>query len=380
MSLARESADLHARVQAFARGTPATGDEFPRLALDIAAFQRRHSPAFARLLTARGATLDTVDAIPAVSTDAFRLARVAVHPPEADVVRFATSGTTATPGTHAMRTTDTYRLLALTAGAGALLSVGPGPRVVVALAPRPAAPPTSSLAFMMQTFMEEWDGRALLRDPAGAPFDPRDPHRWLASAGGVDVDGLRRAARLASERQEPLLVLGTAFALVGMLDALAGGRLPVPRRTVVMVTGGFKGRTRELSPSRLRAAVAEALRVPPEQIVGEYGMTELTSQLYEGNLPGARRPGPAGLFQPPPWLAVSAVDPVSFRPLPPGAVGLARFVDLGNVDSAVAVLTEDLVRVHRDGVELLGRRRGAAPRGCSLAFESLVAGAPGGGA
>jgi hypothetical protein len=61
-------------------------------------------------------------------------------------------------------------------------------------------------------------------------------------------------------------------------------------------------------------------------------------------------------------------------------VGLARFVDLGNVDSAVAVLTEDLVRVHRDGVELLGRRRGAAPRGCSLAFESLVAGAPGGGA
>ncbi len=372
MSLESESTALHARVRAFAQGTPAAGDDFSRLAVDIAAFQHRYSPGFARLVAARGAALDTVDAIPAVSTDAFRLARVAVHPPDADAVRFSTSGTTATPGTHAMRTTETYRALALAAGEGALRSPWPGPCVVVALAPPPTAPPTSSLAFMMQAFMERWDGRALRRDPAGARFEPLDPHRWLASPGGVDVAGLRRAALLANERQEPLLVLGTAFALVGLLDGLAGARFPAPRRTVVMVTGGYKGRTRELSPRRLRAAVAAAFRIPREQVVGEYGMTELTSQLYEGTLPGARWPTPAGVFAPPPWLVVSAVDPVSLRPLAAGAAGLARFVDLGNVDSAVAVLTEDVVRVRDDGVELLGRRQGAAPRGCSLALESLV--------
>jgi len=375
MNPTTESEALHARVRAFAQGSPAVGDDFSRLALDIAAFQRRHSPSFARLVAARDAALDTVDAIPAVSTDAFRLARVALHPPDTDTVRFLTSGTTASPGVHAMRTTETYRLLALTAGEGALRSTWPGPCVVVALAAPPTAPPTSSLAFMMQAFMERWDGRALLRDPAGAPFDPVDPHRWLVSPGGVDVAGLRRAALLASERQEPLLVLATAFALVGLLDGLAGDRLPVPRRTVVMVTGGYKGRTRELSPRRLRAAIAAALRLPEEQVVGEYGMTELTSQLYEGTLPGAPRPSPAGVFVPPPWLAVSAVDPVSLRPLAAGAAGLARFVDLGNVDSAVAVLTEDVVRVRDGGVELLGRRRGATPRGCSLVFESLIAGA-----
>jgi hypothetical protein len=373
-----ESTSLHRRVRAFVDGVPAPGDDFDRLALDIAQFQRRYSPRFARLVEARSALLESVDSIPAVPADAFRLARVAVHAPDLDQARFLTSGTTAAPGMHPFRTTDTYRHVALLAGEAALTAPWPGSRVVVALAAPDPAPPTSSLAFMMQAFVEAWDGRALVRDPLGATFDPRDPLRWLASSAGVDVAGLRRAALLANERQEPLVVLATAFALVNLLDALGGSKVPAPRRTVVMVTGGYKGRTRELSPRRLRSAVAAAFRIPREQVVGEYGMTELSSQLYEGTLPGATRPGPPGLFLPPPWLAVTAVDPISLRRLPEGAAGLARFVDLGNVDSAVAVLTEDLVRTRDGGVELLGRRRGAAARGCSLAFESLVVAGAGG--
>lgn len=368
-----ESAALHARVRAFADGVAPAHDGFDRLALDIAEFQRQRSPGFARLVDSRGSLLDRVDDIPAVTADVFRVARVATYPPEADCVRFVTSGTTATPGTHPMRTTETYRHLALRAGEAALVSAWSGPRVVVALAPVPTVPLTSSLGFMMRVFMEAWDGRALARDPGGVPFDPLAPERWLASSAGVDINGLRRAAMVASERQEPLLVLATAFALVGLLDALAGAKLPAPKRTVVMVTGGFKGRSREVAPHELRVALAAAFRVPGEQIVGEYGMTELSSQLYEGTLPGGRLAGPAGLFMPPPWLRVTPVDPVTLHPVARGAPGIARFVDLGNVDSAVAVLTEDLVREHDGLVELVGRRRGATPRGCSLAFESLVA-------
>ena len=95
-------------------------------------------------------------------------------------------------------------------------------------------------------------------------------------------------------------------------------------------------------------------------------MTELSSQLYERS--------PSGRFQAPPWLKVEAVDPATLELLPDGETGLGRFVDLANGDSAVAVVTEDLIRKTPAGVELLGRRAGAPARGCSLALESLLLG------
>ena len=65
---------------------------------------------------------------------------------------------------------------------------------------------------------------------------------------------------------------------------------------------------------------------------------------------------------------------VTLEPVADGEVGIARFVDLSNVDSAVAVLTQDLVRRTQGGIELLGRRKSAPPRGCSLPYEGLISG------
>ena len=129
----------------------------------------------------------------------------------------------------------------------------------------------------------------------------------------------------------------------------------------------------------LREAVTLSLQLGERRVVGEYGMTELTSQLYEGTLREsalyARHPSAApGIYFEPPWLRVTPVDPVSLEPLADGEVGLARFVDLGNVDSAVSVVTQDLVRRTAGGIELLGREPGAPPRGCSLAIEALLRG------
>ena len=136
-TLVAESEALHARVRAFAHGQGA--ERFEGLALEIARFQARHSPAFRRLVATRRATLETLADVPGVPTDAFRLTRVAVHPAELDVARFTTSGTTGSErGTHAFRTTRTYEEVALRFGAQALRS-SPAPRVVVALAPPPEA-------------------------------------------------------------------------------------------------------------------------------------------------------------------------------------------------------------------------------------------------
>ena len=137
-----------------------------------------------------------------------------------------------------------------------------------------------------------------------------------------------------------------------------------------MLTGGFKGRSREVPEAELRAAIAAAFALPDASVVGEYGMTELSSQLYEGTLVGTH--DRHGVYTAPPWVRVTAVDPDTLAPVARGEVGIARIVDLANVDSAVAIQTADRVRVSERGVELLGRLPGAVPRGCSLAIEEVL--------
>jgi hypothetical protein len=217
--------------------------------------------------------------------------------------------------------------------------------------------------------MQSFEGGAFVNERAPSPAYSE---RWLASAGGIDRGRLELAIELAHDRGQRLMILATSFALLFLLDSLGDRQLVIPESTVVMQTGGYKGKTRELEPAALRARIARGFGIPPAQVVSEYGMTELTSQLYEGVLPGSPLRGEPGVYLPPRWLQVDPVDPVTLEPVPDGEVGIARFVDLGNVDSAVSVVTQDLVRRQSGGIELLGRRPGAKPRGCSLALEALV--------
>jgi hypothetical protein len=356
VDLVERSEELHAAARALTNPT-----DLERLALEIAEFQARFSKGFARLVRSRGAALDDLPSIPAVPTDAFKLTRVAVHPPELDVASFHTSGTTAEArGTHHFRTLETYHATSLAFGRRALASDREGPRTVACLAEALSSPPTSSLGVMMRYFADAWD-----------PHTPAT-ERWLVRDGEVDVNGLERAANAASERGEPLVLLATAFALVALLDRLQDRSIAAPAGSVIMVTGGFKGRTREVAADRLRADLARTFGLAEEQLIGEYGMTELSSQLYEGTLPGGALCGPQGVFLEPATLRVYPVDPITLDPVADGEVGLAKIVDVCNVDSAVAIQTQDRVRRVAGGIELLGRAPGAPPRGCSLALESLL--------
>jgi hypothetical protein len=217
----------------------------------------------------------------------------------------------------------------------------------------------------MQRFMESFDGRSL----AGGTFDPLEAGRWLLDDSRVNVAGLRLGAELAARRGEPLLLLGTSFALVWLLDELAAAELPLPPGSTVMWTGGFKGRSRSIDAAELGRAICRALHIEPRRLIGEYGMTELSSQLYDR---GASVAGEPSAFIEPPWLRVTPVDPLSLEPVAPGEIGLARFTDLANIDSAVNVLTHDRVRRTPAGIVLVGRQTGARLRGCSLAVEALA--------
>jgi hypothetical protein len=146
--------------------------------------------------------------------------------------------------------------------------------------------------------------------------------------------------------------------------------VPLPPRSRVMQTGGYKGRSREVSAAELRRAVARAFAVDERSVVGEYGMTELSSQFWEATLVDER--AVHGVYAEPPWARVVPVDPETLAAVPDGAVGIARIEDLANVDSAFAVLTQDRVRRVGARFELLGRAPGAPPRGCSIALDEML--------
>jgi hypothetical protein len=366
MNRVEESAGLHARaramIEAFDRRQPLP-EPFDALAVDLARYQARAVPGYARLCAARGADparFARASDAPAVPTDAFKVASVFAFPVSEASVTFHTSGTTiGARGSHPMRDAGTYDAAAL-AFARATLASGLVRPPVVVLGPSAREAPDSSLAHMCSLF-----ARVLGRPQA-------DELTFFVRDGALAVGPLReRVAALPASG--PALLLATSFALVHLLDALAGEHLPLPPGSRVMQTGGFKGRSREVAPDDLRREVARTFGLDPRSVAGEYGMTELSSQFWEAMLvdPDA----PPGEYVEPPWARVVPVDPVSLAPVEPGAVGIARVEDLANVDSAFAVVSHDRVRRTKRGFELLGRLPGAAPRGCSIAIDEMLSAA-----
>jgi hypothetical protein len=358
VTVRQESDALHARVQRFISASLAEGptEPFDALAMSIARFQAAHVAPVGRLSRARGVDLDgtRADVIPALPCDVFRVARVAAHPRELDARVFRTSGTSSgLRGEHPFRTTATYEMAALAWARRMLLPEGDVR--IIALAQPESLQPDSSLAFMFGLFAAHLPGTATFH----------------VTGDDLDVPGLLRACAEARADGARCLVLGTSFAFVHLLDR-GPTACALPAGTRVMHTGGFKGRSREVEPRELVRSIARLFDVRESDVVAEYGMTELSSQLYEDVL----REGSAhGLYRAPPWVRVQAADPATLELLSQGQVGIGRIVDLANVDSAVAIQTADRVRVAPDGaVELLGRAPGATPRGCSLAIDQVLGG------
>ncbi len=361
-ALARSDA-LHERARAMARAFERhepRPEPFDSLARDLARFQAEHVPGYARLCAARGVEAGSIrnaSEAPAVPAEAFKLTRVFAFDERAATVTFRTSGTTlGARGAHSMRDTRTYDAVAL-AFARAMLGLRARVPVLV-IGPREDEAPDSSLAHMC----------ALLSREAGVA-ETRDA--YFVRAGTLEVAALRDCVR-SLRPETPALVLATSFALVHLLDALGDERLALPAGSRLMQTGGFKGRSREVSAPELRRLLSLTFSLPERAIVSEYGMTELSSQFWEATLFDER--ASLGVYAEPPWARVVPVDPETLGAVGHGTVGVARIEDLANVDSAFAIVTQDRVRRVTGGFELLGRLPGAPPRGCSIALDEILSG------
>ncbi len=337
--------------------------EFTALALALFSYQRAHNVPFGRYCGSLGVgEVSSWAEIPAVATEVYRHAALFCGPLEEAGHVFRTSGTTSgARGQHFLRELGVYHASARRQIDRWLLPWGARPALM--LAPPPAALPDSSLSSMLGWIAAERSGE-------DATF------AW--SGGQLDVEAALGWLRARSAAGAPVQVLGTSFALVMLLDALEGS-LRLPAGSMVMPTGGTKGRTREISAAELEEALVERLGVARSGVVAEYGMTELGSQCYDPRqVEGAGGPSSGGTrLVAPPWCRVVAVDPVRGEVVPPGEEGLLRFVDLANLDSVAAVQTSDLGRVEvadaaGDRFVLFGRAPGAIPRGCSLTLEEAM--------
>jgi hypothetical protein len=338
---------------------------FRRLALDLFAFQFAACAPYRRFCEGRGHTPATVGdwrAIPPLPTGAFKEVALRSFPARNTLTTFRTSGTaTSRRGELHLDTLALYEASLLPSFQRHCLpdlAAGDRARVLV-LAPGPDDAPDSSLTHMFAVAIRR----------LGTPESG-----FFVTEGKLRVEEL--LAALYAPTDSPLLLCGTAFAFVHLLDALAERPAPprLPASARVMETGGFKGRSRTLSRGALHRAIAERLGVPGGRIVNQYGMTELASQFYDSVLVDPH--GPRRKLAPP-WARVRIVEPGSGADAPPGAVGAVWILDLANTGSVCAIQTADLGRVVGEGFEVIGREPGAEQRGCSLAADELLAGREG---
>lgn len=344
---------------------------FDQLALELFALQFELNAPYRRFCETRGAQPDTVahwTSIPAVPTSVFKEWEFSCLPVAERTAVFHSSGTTGQAPSRHFHNAASLALYeaSLLAWFNAHWPSAPGPCSLVVLAPPPAQAPHSSLVHMFETLR-----RAL--SSTEAPFVGR-----AAEDGGwtLDAHAALQLMRQAIAGTQPVLLLGTAFSFVHLLDHLAdrGRRFELPAGSCAMETGGYKGRSRALPKAALHALISQRLGIQPDRIICEYGMSELSSQAYNGvinsshtalGVPRFTQPA-ARAFRFPPWAGVRIISPETGREVGEGETGLMRVFDLANVYSVMAIQTEDLGVRHGDHFALVGRAALAEPRGCSL--------------
>lgn len=168
-----------------------------------------------------------------------------------------------------------------------------------------------------------------------------------------DLEALCQKLHILEQKQQKVLLIGVSFAL---LDLAEKHSLNL-KHTIVMETGGMKGRRKEMIRKELHEILKKGFGV--ESIHSEYGMTELLSQAYAVK---------NGIFECPPWMKLLIRDPEdALSLLPEGKSGGINVIDLANFNSCSFIATQDLGKNLGAGkTEILGRFDNSDIRGCNL--------------
>jgi phenylacetate-coenzyme A ligase PaaK-like adenylate-forming protein len=307
---------------------------FNERCLEVFQFQARENAVYREYLALLGVNakeINRVEDIPFLPIELFKTHKITSGESDGEALIFSSSGTTGTATSkHYVSQLEIYEKSFLRAFQQFYGS--PSEYRILALLPSYLERTGSSLIYMVDRLIS----------------DSQHPDSGFFLA---DFDRLRSILNAETDRRT--LLIGVSF---GLLDFIEEEGITL-QNTIVMETGGMKGRRKEMTREELHARLQKGFGI--DSIHSEYGMTELLSQAYsKGN----------GIFYCPPWMKVlvrDTNDPLSI--LPSGSSGGVNVIDLANVYSCSFIATSDLGKTYPDGsFEILGRFDYSDLRGCNL--------------
>jgi hypothetical protein len=337
-------------------------DDFNQNALQLFAYQYTNNLPFRKFCQQKGKTIRTVKSwkdIPAVPINAFKEVSLTCTPPEKAERYFMTSGTTqGVKGKHYHPTLQVWNLSMKTYFKQRFMKETEKIRMGI-LFPTEEEMPNSSLARYLALAKQE--------------FGTEESH-YLLGENGIDLEKLIQELEQAEQSGEPYALLGASFSFVHLFEELAkiGRRFQLPPGSRILDTGGFKNQSKEWELDDFYQELSRVLGVQRKDCINMYGMTELSSQLYDaGNeqIPSVKS-GPH-------WLKTRIINPLTGVEVAEGERGVIVHCDLANFNSVTTILTEDLGMKVGEGFLLLGRVQGTEAKGCSIAVEEFIKAATG---
>ena len=168
-----------------------------------------------------------------------------------------------------------------------------------------------------------------------------------------EYDFIIEKMKSLARKNKKIILVGVSYAL---LDLTESKNLNF-ENTIIIETGGMKGRRREMIKKELHETLKE--RTGLKKIHSEYGMTELLSQAYSKG---------DGIFSCPNWMRVFIrdINDPNFLYSNNKSGGI-NIIDLANVNSCSFIATEDMGSLHKNGsFEIMGRIDHSDTRGCNL--------------
>ena len=307
--------------------------EFEREALRLFRYQAEHCAPYAdylRLIGVDASMVDRVESIPMLPIELFKSHKIYCGEDDPQMIFTSSATTGMVQSRHYVEDLELYERSFTEAFRH--FYGDPKECSIYALLPSYLEREGSSLVYMAER---------LIAQSGGGGFYLNDYEKLLADM---------------SRDYNPKILLGVTYALLDLAENYA----PHLDHTVVMETGGMKGRRKELPKSELHKMLCSAFGV--EKIHSEYGMAELTSQAYSAG---------DGVFRAPEWMKVMVRDvnnPLMIHPAP--ARGAINIIDLMNITSCAFIATQDVGRTYADGsFSIDGRLSGADIRGCNLLVQ-----------
>ncbi len=313
-------------------------EKFSSAALEIFRHHMKNNPVYStyvKLINRNRNSINDISKIPFLPIGFFKSGKVLSGGANAELVFESSQTTGQSPSCHYVSDKDVY--VNSFSKCFELFFGKPSQYCILALLPSYMERKNSSLVFMAESLISQTKNQS-----SGFFLN--------------DYKELSKRLQYLESKGNKIILLGVAFAL---LDFAENYPLHL-KNTLIIETGGMKGRRKEITRTELHAILKKAFGV--QEIYSEYGMTELLSQAYSSG---------DGFFRSPPWMKIMIRNPYDpFELLPIGQTGAINIIDLANIHSCAFVQTDDLGKLHPDGsFEVLGRVDNSELRGCNLMVE-----------